>query len=372
MRILVVGTCQAPEVGRCMQVLLPRAEVEFHEWVTLERRARFAALAERLPDFDIVFAQPQGQERYAALSDEVLRDRARRLNFFPIVSFTGLHPDCVYLPGNLAGPMGEYHSALVVAAYRMGIPEHEVPPLFNALVFSALGYFSEASISRTYFLESAARLGYDLADAFDGWMASGAFLHTLNHPKPLVIETLAQQALAKEGVEAGTPPSKMPASHLAQGETWPVYPEIAHRLGFEGDMLFLPRQVGSARRKAMPLEEFVARSYALYASVPQERLADSRILELQTALLRLQRRGYDTVASSDQEVQNRLLVQSFYRAILCRDADEGGLHEYAARLDRGAPGAIEEVVAALARSPEAMALHARQLAQLREDADRSI
>lgn len=89
----------------------------------------------------------------------------------------------------------------------------------------------------------------------------GGFAHVPSHPKMQCIKDIAEALI----VDAGLPVQRtevIPHDNLANGVIFPVYPEIASRLGTFGDYRFKPPR----RYRFMNLDEFVSRSFEFYAS----------------------------------------------------------------------------------------------------------
>jgi hypothetical protein len=77
-----------------------------------------------------------------------LRDLLKKSISIPLITFAAFHPDCVYVSGTcddgrapVFGPLGPYHSALALFAFRGGLSPREANALFNNNVFEALRYF---------------------------------------------------------------------------------------------------------------------------------------------------------------------------------------------------------------------------------------
>ena len=222
------------------------------------------ALAERLWGFDAVISQPLGT-KYGPLSSAALSEKADRFLAFPRIYFDGLQPDMVAAGGYPRG----MHSRLALAGYAMGLSEARVAELFNAFVYGALGYFHAYAKAERYLLDSFAACGLEAGPLIAAWRRDGPFVHAPPHPSIRVMRSIAEQL--GHALELGAPRADAVAADMLEPlGVWPVYPEIARRLGMSGGLTF--------RFKGEPpigLEAMIAREYALCASLDREQLAQS-------------------------------------------------------------------------------------------------
>jgi hypothetical protein len=165
--------------------------------------------------------------------------------------------------------MSEYHSAIVCAAFEMGLPERRAVALFNAYVYAGVGFVRQFSNSATSFARDTGRYGYDLSRFLQGGQV---FMHTINHPKAGIIHEMTRQALRQAGVAISE--AETPEDELEKDAVWPVYPEIARGFGGTGRMAFK-----TGEGQVLELEGFVAASYALLrdAGGPLQAAAVTRV-----------------------------------------------------------------------------------------------
>ncbi len=109
---------------------------------------------------------------------------ARRSCFQPSLSrrFTPISSICsrrIATTRNCFGPVGPYHSALAVFAFRKGLTLTEANALFNRNVFEALGYFDIWNDAAREFLETARqKFGMDLSAELMSWARRGVFMYS--------------------------------------------------------------------------------------------------------------------------------------------------------------------------------------------------
>ena len=268
-RIAVFGNCQAYAMAQCLRALLPGAEVAAASWPDMKSGAHREKLREMLGGVDTVLAHPLGLERLN--QEDLLRDGPRCV-LFPSVQFTGFHPDAVRSPEKRLRPLvGGWHSALIMAAWRMGLPAARTEALFNAYVYGVLGYFDEYAKASAFLLRLGARIDWDLSAELASWPRP--FVHDPEHPVIETMMSLARATCVKLGLEPDAAAAPPPDPFLRLGE-WPIYPEIAKRLGLDGDMAFASRFGGG---RAFALREVVDWCYAAYANAPPEALALPRV-----------------------------------------------------------------------------------------------
>jgi hypothetical protein len=201
----------------------------------------------------------------------------------PTVVFAGFHPDFIYVhkandsTRNVLGPMGPYHSAIAIFAFRSGLSEPQALTLFDAAIYQRLGYFQVWDEASKHLLAQSKAAGIDLAQDFVRWTRRGCFMHTMNHPKAHVLFDVARAALARAGIK--TPEldfDEFAFDPLAREFVLPLYPPLGERLGLRGSTLFRQAQPGRGGR-VLSLADFVAESYRSYRRLPRAMLANPRV-----------------------------------------------------------------------------------------------
>ena len=275
MRLIVLGNCQAYAMAQCLRVLAPEAEIVGVSWAELRTEAEVDSLAASLKTADTVIAQANRHLGFKSFRPETLAQGDTPCTFFPAIHFTGFHPDAMLLSERkeLRSLIGEWHSALILAAYLRGMPRERTAELFNAYIYGVLGYFDEAAQAEQYLQISARRIGWDLTEELEEWRAQGAFVHVPNHPRVSVIMSLARRVCANLQLDIGKEAAAPPDPFERHGD-WPVYPEIGRRLGVTGGLSFVsPREPG----RTFDVEEAIDWYYAVYAEASPESLRHPRV-----------------------------------------------------------------------------------------------
>ncbi len=282
----MLGNCQAEGVGRALSLILPDARVTVLTLAALRRQqGSLATLRRSLAPFDHVFSQffPEGLLKGGNV--HALAEGDARLRLFPTILFPAFHPDMVHVGdiGALSAarlvpsPVGPYHSAIVLCAYREGRTVAQTLGLFRDDVFGRLGYYDAWNDASAYLLGSARDIGFPLDAELARWSRRGCFMHVLNHPKLFVLGDLAHR-LARE---AGLSPVDVAVEDylvdaLAADAVWPLYPEIARRYGLVGGTRFKPKERDGVAT-LLDLPAFVTGSFEIYARLPVEGLVCSRV-----------------------------------------------------------------------------------------------
>ncbi|MFF8799849.1 MULTISPECIES: WcbI family polysaccharide biosynthesis putative acetyltransferase [unclassified Methylobacterium] len=285
-RIAVIGNCQATGVAQSLRLLLPAAEVETILLAGAGRRfGTVDRLAPHLQEHDFVFSHFFPVGFLAGGNVHALAARVPALRLFPTILFSGFHPDLVHVGDEASlrlsrlvpSPIGAYHSAIALQAFRRGLSVDAALRMFDGPVFERLGYFDHWEASAAYLLRTARDVGFGLEREFARWSRGGIFMHVINHPRLTVLADIARR-LARE---AGCDPLDIPVEAyapdaLAAEPVWPVLPAIAERYGVAASTLFK----GDGRRgppRLLDLPDFVAESFALYARHRPDDLGCSRV-----------------------------------------------------------------------------------------------
>jgi hypothetical protein len=279
-RIVVIGTCQAIGVANCLRGLLPEAAIETLALSALRTKDQVDAAAASIPRADTVFSQYDDDAPFDSIRRSSLKPKVGDYIRYPKICFRGLQPDLLvkFTPGKKVGsPAGaSLHSRLVVACFLHGLPASRAVDLFNAYIYERLGYFTEYANSIAFMTAQDKALGFELAPRVQGWLQDGSFMHTVNHPQVRVLWAIATTLCDKLGV---TPASDAapPSDHLDSSGYWPIYPELARRIGIQGEMIWRSWDKG----EELDLPSFVGECYRRYAAADS---ASMRVPQVTSAI----------------------------------------------------------------------------------------
>ena len=285
-RLAVVGNCQSYGIAYGMKVLAPSAQVD-HYSVVHKTLANIDWLAKTLERYDHVFMQNFPPGIVKGGDWENLHARLTNVTRMPSMVFAAFHPDLIYLLDatrghkTLNGPLRPYHSALAVFAFRVGLPLQEANALFNDNVFATVGYYDLWNASARELVEAAkSYFGFDFSSDLLSWSRRGVFMYSIVHPKPFVLATVARRLLETAGIAIENENfDDYAIDDLARSEIFPVYPEIAARLGVHGGYLFKRGNyhISNGVGEFLTLPQFLAESYAVYKRARPEQIAHERV-----------------------------------------------------------------------------------------------
>ncbi len=270
--VLVVGNCLSSGVAGVVKTYLPDAVVTDASFSVKDIVGLVNSVAN---EADVIFAQSGLNEViYPPELREALEPFASRIIRYPRVVFPAFQPDCVYAwsrsgaGANVHSPFG-YHSAIAVEAYRRGYSATETVSLYNEDTFEELGYFAMFEPSLSALVDECQRTDFPI-DMFPGQWLGRAFMYTINHPRMFVVWDVGEYLLRKVG--ARLPPLDRERSRLdafGAGVQWPVYSEIARRLGVPGDYSFLATAhlTPGCEHKRYDLPGFVAECFETYGQL---------------------------------------------------------------------------------------------------------
>jgi len=266
-RLAVIGNCQAAPLANCLRRANPKLQVSVMLAAGPKDPDHQKQVMEKLRFADIILVQPGGGGPFGSAS---LAAQFKNVVLYPRMNFYGFHPDFMFLrraDGALVrSACGPYHSKITAAAFSMGLSENRVEKFFNAFVFARLGYFGRFAPWKRIFLGRTARIGYDLADDFETWLKTGAFMHTLNHPNVGVLASVASRIMRKAGIEQVN--SVIGACDpLARATRLPVHAEIASEIGIEPIPYFTVPSRDKRGVRDLSVRDFVGESFRIYAGL---------------------------------------------------------------------------------------------------------
>jgi Polysaccharide biosynthesis enzyme WcbI len=290
MKIGIVGNCTAPGIGMGMRQLMGDNEIWAIEAIAARRDGKLAQSADLLCGCEIVFSHRLSEE-YGPLSTTALGSRCSNFHMMPATVFTGYHPDMIYIHRGgkpLGSPLGPYHSAIAAAAFSLGLDVAGASGLFNSDVFERLGYFDEFDKATDYLRRCMEDVGLDIGADWPILMCRAPFMHTINHPKAVLVGIVAKLLAAKaELVPRVTASPDLVYDALSASLVWPVYPSIGEKLGIRGNFLF--KRIGGpdltgGQGVFFGLQEFLERSFLLYASYHPDAFALPAVADVQNIL----------------------------------------------------------------------------------------
>lgn len=258
-RWLVSTNCNTPGLANSFRLMA--TDVEVVE-VYMESLEKWISEHDGLEKFSVAFVHP------LLLTREQTRDSlttiADRVVAVPHVTFAGYHPDLCYAQSHgaaLRGPLGDYHSAICIAAFKAGFNASDAARLYNYKTYERAGYLDTWDLDREAHLGDFRAHGFDVSDEFVVWAKRGPFMYSINHPSIMCIVDIAKKALGK--LDRPIPQFEyLPPDNLSYGPWFPVYPEIAECCGVRGSFSFKM----NGQFSVLSLEQFIASSYDLYAS----------------------------------------------------------------------------------------------------------
>ncbi|MEA2832224.1 MAG: hypothetical protein QOG66_426 [Methylobacteriaceae bacterium] len=285
-RIAVVANCQSFGLAYAMKLLnldatVHRFPIIYKSWTDGRTLARTLKL------YDYVFFQPFGPGYVRGGSGHPVLEELRDAIQLPTLTFTGFHPDQVFIydrvkgdQAPIIGPLGPYHSGLAFFAYRAGLPVEAALRLFNRDVFDTVGYFDVWNGATEAFLQEGQRFSLDFREDLLRWSRRGCFMYSNIHPKPFVFYDFARQLMRRAGVPLNTVNfDDYAIDDLVRGFVYPVYPEIAEHYGIQGSYIFKGAHFsfGTDVGEFWDLRQFVTDCYRAYAKYPPHQLANERV-----------------------------------------------------------------------------------------------
>jgi hypothetical protein len=285
-RIAVVANCQSFGLAYATKLLnldatVHRFPIIFKSWTDGK------TLVRTLKRYDYVFFQPFGPGYVRGGSGHPIVDELTNAIRLPTLIFTGFHPDQVHIYDRakgegvpILGPLGPYHSALALFAYRAGLPIDAALRLFNRDVFEIVGYFDVWNGATEAFFTEGQKFSLDFREDLLRWTRRGCFMYSSNHPKPFVFFDFARQLMRKAGIPTNPVAfDDYAIDDLVRGFVYPVYPEIAEFYGIAGSYVFKGAHFsfGTDVGQFWDLRGFVAECYRTYAKYQPNQLMNERV-----------------------------------------------------------------------------------------------
>jgi hypothetical protein len=262
MKIAIIGNCQHAGVARCMKAMNSAIDVlPIPIEPVIEKSFD---LHSALQDRELILTQTYE-------IDSLLRQHKYNVVYYPRICFEAYHPDIAYVQNGaelVHTPMHHYNSKIVLFAYLRGLNVADTLRFFTGAVYEKLGYLEVWGPATRALLIEGQESDFPLEELLSQWSRKGCFMHSVNHPRLMVLASLAKTLLRRLGipVRASQPEDYLIDELAVHGPIWPVYPEIASSLGLEGHLEFRP----AGTSEVISLREFVEGSFNEYGKYPRE------------------------------------------------------------------------------------------------------
>ncbi len=257
----VIGSCQAYGVAESLKGWVPGATaypLNAGSVATMSQDDQ-QKLADKFADFDIVYVESVDRISKGPLAAAALSEKVRVLRY-PVVVYTGLHPDCVHIYNGsqlIQTHMGPYNSALALAAFNAGLSPARTEAIFNRFAFASLGYIEQREAAKAELERYFQELGFSCSGFVDS-----AFMYTINHPRIEVLHDITKQALDISGFEREQDFVPSPTDTLLEGAIWPIYDGIGEGTGY-----IFRGHANKGESRDIELADFIAKSFEAYKEV---------------------------------------------------------------------------------------------------------
>jgi hypothetical protein len=130
--------------------------------------------------------------------------------------------------------------------------------MFCPEIYKEFGFFDLYQAEKQRLIAQFSAFGINLIEEFARWENAGDFFYVCHHPRARVLIDILRRALAGRylGMDALATSSEIVVpDYFGSMEVWPVYPELAAELGFQGSMVWT--RTSSPRLELLSLSEFV-------------------------------------------------------------------------------------------------------------------
>lgn len=202
----------------------------------------------------------------------------------PAIIFHGHHPDGFILNKHEITTPISRHSLIIFLSHKFGISQPDCYQLFNPNIYNQLGYFD-------FYKTEVERLKANIASyglnekMVDDWLSHGSIMHTDNHPKLFVLESLLKALFLHRNISfaEGLTASDFLMDDLQQSVVAP--PIISSNGYLQGKEIYFKSGLKTGR--IYSLKEFIELSYKLYDD-NKEHLDSTKISSLDLGTIKKQ------------------------------------------------------------------------------------
>lgn len=245
MRIGILGNCQARAWHEATQLLTCEEDVWSIDLADHSQGDPLSKIADLATKTDLLFIVDSCRKQ---ISDSEFYSRiVSEPYIIPSITFSGFHPDTMFARYNdttlHSGQGSAWLSRIMLWCYLNNVEKQNLFNYYNNELFEKVGYLDHFSDATNTLRDQFLPLDLDPDDWIASCMRLGMFMHGINHPWAAAIGTLAKQlflSVPNLSIKRDLSPQELHRymTDYQSNSVWPVYPEIALQLGYEGSYLF--------------------------------------------------------------------------------------------------------------------------------------
>lgn len=279
--VLLIGDCHVRHTSACLGVM-SEVNVDYIQLNDLLKKGNNDQFIEQFEskaeDAEIIYLTTPYRDKLLPLCEKF----EKKIELMPFIRSTAFHPDIINCRTKdnerVFTLMHNNNSAIILYGFLNELTIDDTMLLFCEEVFEHLNYFNQWSRSLTWARSEERLTNWPVLQWYQKWAKDGSFVHTVNHPTMNVYIELSRFLLAKNGV-----PEKVNETEIVipdpglRYSVWPVYPEVAERLGFEGTYDFtMPISIQKKYdydERSISLREFIEDCFARYSTIGMDNIA---------------------------------------------------------------------------------------------------
>jgi hypothetical protein len=278
-KILLLGNCQTDLLARLLSHM-SNCYVENIREDVLSDHNNHKAILQKVKSANVVITQSLSDYRFGDLQTKYLKKFIKKLIIIPSIYFSGLHPDLVYVGkmGNrYQSPIGDYHSAIGIAAFLEKVPPDQAIQLYRDLeLFQSAGFHAEWQNSLNELKSRELLCDISISDYIENNIINKTLFYSSNHPAIELVVLLARRILMHLGFNIGW--NSFWRDEMQLNVIYPIWNPICeyHKLTYRSpEIFFLPggRELG--------LADYIGKAFKQYdQDLPIDAGLNPKVLEL--------------------------------------------------------------------------------------------
>jgi len=205
-KILLLGNCQTDLLARLLSHM-SNCYVENIREDMLSDHKNHKTILQKVKSANVVITQSLSDSCFGDLQTKYLKKVIKNFIIIPNIYFSGLHPDLIYVGkmGNrYQSPIGDYHSAIGIAAFLEKVPPDKTIQLYRDLeLFQSAGFHAEWQNSLNELKGRELFCDISISDCIEDNIINKILFYSSNHPVIELLVLLARRILMHLGFSIG-------------------------------------------------------------------------------------------------------------------------------------------------------------------------